>query len=204
VDSNSGTNGRVGGETRATVAGSADINTETGTTATTEGGTGQDGRSTFAEDNGFDFVDAAQVGEHPYPDALQPLPIAMGLKINQPDAYPTEKFTGGDGNTPFDERFRYCRRMIHWLVKEWETTKPFWIPAATYNRQANETIMAMAILPLRQPQVWDLRKWIPPSAKGNPSILGLAIQSLVGDGLINQKAWGRGVLLFGNEEPIIR
>jgi hypothetical protein len=91
--------------------------------------------------------------------------------------------------------------MILWLVKEWETEKPFWVPSATYKQQVNDTVMSMGIRPLRQPLVWDCRMWLPPSARSNQRILLMAVQSLVGDKLINQKIWGRGVLLFGDEEP---
>ena len=169
------------------------------------GGAVEDGvTSPFEEDGGYNYLKAAEGGDPPYPETLEAKRNEVGIKISSPDLYPTAKrLDMGDERKRL--RVEYCRSMVGWMVEEASKRGRWvWTPAVTYQKLEHELTFAMCIQPLRPAQVTDLRLWLPPSCRQGPEIVQRAIQSLLADGNIKQRVWGRGVVLYLGDEPRFR
>ncbi len=155
-------------------------------------------KSPFPEDQGYNYQDLGQ--EPPFPEILEAKPNEIGVKVTMPDLYATEMPAGQDPEA--ERRIIYCSAAIHWMVMA-DRERPVWIPSDTYKGQGHNLLFAMCMQPQKPQQVTDIRMWLPPSSRQQGTVRD-AIQGLLAQGKVKQKAWGKGVLLYVGGDPKFR
>ncbi len=163
------------------------------------GETATESKSEFEEDAGFDHQRLVG-GEAPYKDSLEARPNEAGLKVSSPDLFQETLLGDGEGNSPMERRMRYCKELVRWAVTYPGRRDPVWVPAPTYGKQEHDLTFAMFIQPRKPNLVMDIRGWLPPSCRKS-MLVRMAVQSLLANKEINQKTWGRGVVLYVGEAP---